>query len=140
MRSMVSGLVRFALFAVLGASATAQGVLLVGGWNSNNVIAYDATTGAVIGPFVSAGSGNLTNPHDLIYGPDGNLYVASTGNNRVLRYDGETGAFIDTFVTAGAGGLNAPTGLLFGPDGNLYVSSFNDRSILRYDGTTRSLH
>src|SRR5262249_60383626 len=74
---------------------------------------YDGTTGAVIDEFVPLGSGMIANPTDLLFGPDGNLYVASRRNSRVLRYDGTTGAFLDTFIPQGSGGLSAPNSLLF---------------------------
>ncbi len=93
-------------------------------------------TGAFIDDFVSAGSGGLTTPEGLTFGPDGNLYVASDGTDQVLRYDGTTGAFIDVFVSAASGGLDRPRDLVFGPDGNLYVSSRSTNEVLRYDGTT----
>jgi hypothetical protein len=41
--------------------------------------------------FVSAGSGGLSSPNDLVLGSDGNVYVASTGTNSVIRYNGATG-------------------------------------------------
>jgi glucose/arabinose dehydrogenase len=85
---------------------------------------------------VSAGSGGLSAPKDVVQGPDGNVYVASSGTNSVLRYNGSTGAFIDAFVAAGSGGLGSPYGVAFGPDGNLYVPSGTNNDILRYNGTT----
>ena len=103
---------------------------------SNEVFKYNATTGALIGTFITAGSGGLNTPHDITFGPDGNAYVASFGTDEVLRYDGTTGAFIDVFVTAGSGGLDAPTAIAFGPDGNFYVGGFNSQTIVQYDGTT----
>ncbi len=103
---------------------------------TNEVLRYDGQTGAFIDAFVTAGSGGLSGPTGLVFGPDGNLYVSSFNNNQVLRYDGTTGAFIDVFVPPGGGGLNVPTGLVFGPDGNLYVSSIGTDEVLRYDGTT----
>ena len=36
----------------------------------------------------SAGSGGLSSPGGLAFGPLGNLYVASTATDQVLRYDG----------------------------------------------------
>src|SRR5207248_2976388 len=73
---------------------------------------------------------------DLVFGPDGNLYVVSHDNNSVLRYNGATGAFINAFVASGSGGLNAPFYLAFGPDGNLYVSGSGTDTIKRYNGST----
>jgi sugar lactone lactonase YvrE len=86
--------------------------------------------------FVSAGSGGLSTPKDLVQGPDGNVYVASSATNSVIRYDGTTGALIGTFVSASSGGLTTPFGLAFGPDGNLYVGSEGTNAIYRYNGTT----
>jgi hypothetical protein len=101
-----------------------------------------ATAAKLLDRFVAAGSGGLSRPTGLVFGPDGNhdgaqdLYVADKDLNAVLRYDGITGAFLDTFVASGSGGLNGPQDVAFGPDGNLYVSSNIGDQILRYDGST----
>ena len=98
--------------------------------------AFATGSSTFIDAFVSAGSGGLDLPKNLVFGPDGNLYVLSYLNDKVKRYDGTTGAFIDTFVASGSGGLDRPQGLVFGPDGNLYVTSQNTHEVLRYNGTS----
>jgi sugar lactone lactonase YvrE len=135
-----------------------QGTFLVGNSRGNNVLRFDGNTGNYLGEFISPGSGGLSNPDTIVFGPDGNgddksdIYVASgdkPGNSAeptasaVLRYDGITGAFIDKFVGDNpntsadeTGGLSRPYGLAFGPDGNFYVSSFLSDQILRYNGKT----
>jgi sugar lactone lactonase YvrE len=135
-----------------------QGTFLVSNSQGNNVLRFDGNTGNFLGEFIPPGSGGLSNPDQIVFGPDGNgddksdIYVASgedPGNpaeptaSAVLRYDGITGAFIDEFVgdnpnTAAdeTGGLSRPYGLAFGPDGNFYVSSFLSDQILRYNGKT----
>ncbi len=90
-----------------------DGNLLVPSYYTNNVLRYNGTTGAFIDAFVPFGSGALSGPEGLSFGPDGNLYVVSQGTESVLRYDGATGAFIDAFVPAGSGGLVAATYLRF---------------------------
>ena len=71
------------------------------------VLRYDGRTGAplpVVGAsavFVSGGRGELQSPGELVFGPDGHLYVSSVsssdfGNSTILRYDGRTGAFLNT--------------------------------------------
>ena len=114
------------------------GSLFVADISLNTVERYDASTGAFISTFVTSGSGDLSRPRDLIFGPDGNLYVSSpgdgpTGNNlqSVLRYNGTTGAFMGAFAT----GVDA-RGLRFGPDGNLYVASYDNSEVLEFDGST----
>ena len=104
--------------------------------DTNSIIKYDGTTGALLGTFVSSSSGGLSEPFSLTFGPDGNLYVGSYNTDEVLRYSGTTGAFIDTFVTAGSGGIDGPTTLSFGPDGNLYVGGWFSNTVVQYDGQT----
>ena len=89
-----------------------------------------------IDAFITAGSGGLDNPKDLIFGPDGNLYVIGGLSDNVVRYDATSGELLGTFVTAGSGGLDGPQDLLFGPDGNLYVTSRLTNEVLRYNGAT----
>ncbi|MEG3989179.1 NHL repeat-containing protein [Microcoleus sp. S28C3] len=135
-----------------------QGTFLVGNSRGNNVLRFDGNTGNFLGEFISPGSGGLSNPDTIVFGPDGNgddksdIYVSSgekPGNSgeptasAVLRYDGITGAFIDKFVGDNpntavdeTGGLFRPYGLAFGPDRNFYVSSFLSDQILRYNGKT----
>ena len=83
--------------------------------------------------FVSARSGGLSLPRNVLFGPDGNVYVASHGNDSVLRYDAN-GNFLDVFVASGSGGLDGPGAMAFGPDGNLYVASPLTGDVLRFQG------
>src|SRR5207245_5808362 len=106
--------------------------------SNDRVLRYDGMTGDFLDNFVPTGSGGLSLPSGIAFGPDSNLYVNSYFSNEILRYDGTTGAFIDAFVSSGSGGLvNPDYGQVFGPDGNLYIPELNgDQSILRYDGKT----
>jgi len=112
------------------------GDLLVSSRFTNNVLRYDATTGAFIGVFAS-GNG-LANPNGIAYGPDGNLYVGLGDTGSVMRFQGQTGAFMGEFVSGGAGGLLGCRAIAFGPDGNLYVDNGAGDNVLRYDGQTGS--
>ncbi len=134
----MSRLFRSMLLALLvvGSLGTASAQdLLVSSWLTNEVLRYDASSGAFLGVFVTSGSG-MIRPHDTTIGPDRNLYVASSGLNGIIRHDGTTGALIDTFVPNGSGGLSSPVGVRFGPDGHLYVSSQANDRVLKYDGTS----
>ena len=97
---------------------------------------FDPSTGAFIDNFVSAGSGGLSRPVGIVFGPDDNLYIASYLTNGIKRYNGVSGAFIDDFVPTGSGGLISPGSVMFGGDGRLYVASNGTNSIKRYNGTT----
>jgi sugar lactone lactonase YvrE len=115
--------------------------------DSSSVLRFNGKTGEFIDAFVPSGSGGLTGPRGLVFGPAGHLYVNCNqpGPGSVLRYDGTTGAFLDIFVPAGSNpfgesGSGHPRGLVFGPDGNLYVGYPGGQaahpSVLRYDGRT----
>lgn len=109
------------------------------------ILKYDATTGEFLGEFISGKeltSNGLNFPEDLLFGPDGDLYVSGLGGGGVQKFDGTTGDYEETII-----GINPFTGkdliaagLNFGPDGNLYISSvLNDNSIIRYNTVTKEV-
>src|SRR5260221_704341 len=108
-----------ALVASSQTSLAEAGILYVVSTGTNQVLRYNDSTGAFIDAFVSAGSGGLDPPVDLVMRPGGNLYVASFATNQVLLFNGSTGAFIDAFVSTGSGGLNSPLIFFFCSDGKL---------------------
>ncbi len=96
------------------------------------------TNGAYFDTFVPKGSGGLSRPADMQFGPDGNLYIlvwsgAGTADDKVLRYDGQTGAFLGSFVTFNYGVRY--TDMAFGPDGDLYITE-STGNVERFDGRT----
>jgi sugar lactone lactonase YvrE len=104
---------------------------------AGQVLRYDPATNEFVDEFVSgAASGNLVDPTDLVFGPDGDLFVSSAETSEVKRYDGTTGAFEGDFITAGLGGLEEAEGMAFSSNGNLFVASELGNAVLEYNGTT----
>lgn len=121
----------------------ADGDFYLASGNNSRILKYDGTTGAFIENFVwndpatpGDDTGGLSGPHDMTFGPDGDLYVTSFNSNPVFRYNGTTGDFVEIFVATGVGGPSLPHGLAFGPDGNLYVASWGTSNVKIYDGTS----
>jgi len=79
----------------------------------------------------SYGVGHLSEPYEVVVGPDRHLYVSSSGDNRVVELD-TLGNYIGDLAPCGTG----PTGLAFGPDGKLYIASRDTNSVFRYDTAT----
>jgi sugar lactone lactonase YvrE len=132
-----------------GITFGADGNLYVVDTSTSSVLRYEGplgsspgsplpSTGQTGATFVASGSGGLAGPADLIFGPDGNLYVSSQTNHAVLKFD-PSGNFIGTDVTPGEGGLVTPRGLAFDQDGRLYVADISSNTIHRYDSTGQYL-
>src|SRR5262245_53685093 len=75
------------------------GDIYVSNGQNNLVVQPDGATGTNAGNFVAAGSGGLSIPVGVAWGPNGNLFVASYNNDSVRQYDGATGAFINVFAS-----------------------------------------
>jgi DNA-binding beta-propeller fold protein YncE len=123
-------------FAVLNLTAIAlqdeddpvpfvAGELIVVSAGSDALSAFDAEGVALPQPLTG-----LTAPEDLLFAPDGTLFIADGGSDLVLIVHAG-GGLLDT-VGAGSG-LSSPTGLALGPDGALYVGSSGTDSVLVYD-------
>ena len=120
-----------------------DGFMYVGSEYTDEVLRFDAATGAFDRAFVTAGSGGLGGTHGMAFGPDANgdgvpeLYVSGRDSHNVVRYDGVTGLPLGSYVTTGSGGLSWPEGLTFDPSGStLYVSSPGTNEILKYNAQT----
>lgn len=97
------------LLGPVGLALSADGNLLVSGYDSSNVLKF-SQSGQFISTFVAPGASGLQNPTDMVLNPDdGELYVASASDNSVRMFDGTTGTFLGFAVAPGAGGLVGAT-------------------------------
>jgi sugar lactone lactonase YvrE len=128
------------LMMILGATVVSEaragftGDLLVTNQTGGNFMAFDFATGTNQGTF---GTGTLTNPQAIAFGPDGNVYVSDIGSQTIQRYSGANGSSLGTFVSAASGGLAYPNQFVFNPAG-LLVSSYNSQQVLQYNATNGS--
>jgi DNA-binding beta-propeller fold protein YncE len=108
---------------------------------SQNLFATDFTNNKIyqIDQFGTASvfvSGGLTNPHDIVYGPDGNLYVSNYGAGTISKIT--VAGVVSTF----ASGFSNPVGLTFDTAGNLFVvnNSTGQLSKVNAAGTSITLN
>jgi hypothetical protein len=81
--------------------------------------------------FVTSG---LSNPHDIVNGPDGNLYVSNYGSGTVSKIT--TAGVVSTF----ASGFSSPVGLTFDGSGNLYVVNLATGNLSKVSSTGASIN
>ena len=110
------------------AMALQAGSLFVTSAGTDQILKYDADTGAFEG--VAVGSG-IDYPRGLTFGPDGLMYVSSGDDDRIVRFT-EAGHYVDDYIPAGTAGLDNPRALRFGPDGDLYATVTGRNEVMRF--------
>ncbi|XXF79922.1 hypothetical protein P2318_09290 [Myxococcaceae bacterium GXIMD 01537] len=146
-----------------GLAFGADGNLYVSSFLTDQILRFNATTGAFVDVFASGTgvAGGLNGPNQLVFGPNGLLYVTTEGSvavggqatfpglpSQVLRYNPLTRAsevFADQPQPFPGASFVSLLGLAFGPDCDvadgacdLFVSDFAN-GIRRYDVATRQL-
>lgn len=113
-----------------------NGYLYALGNDHHNCVVFDDTSGTFVKEF---GDPIMRYPHDMVFGPDGLLYVTTeqTTQGLVQVWDVRDYQLVDWFAPPGA--ISLATGIAFGPDGHVYVCDWYDAEILRYDGQTHEL-
>lgn len=81
--------------------------------------------------FEAASDPVLDNPHDLVLGPDGRLYVSDPGNNRIAVLDRNTLKLVGEI---GAGALSSPHDASFDAAGRLLVADTGNDRIAIFEG------
>ncbi|MBL8900725.1 MAG: WD40 repeat domain-containing protein, partial [Planctomycetes bacterium] len=101
----------------------ANGDVLIGSQNLDEIRRYDPVTGLLIGSFATG----VVEPADMIFGPNGNLFVCSYEPTigGVYELNGTTGAFVALHA---AGVVKRANDLVFLPDGRRIVISSHPSS------------
>lgn len=108
------------------------GEVYIGDMLTNDVRAYDATTGAFIRMVTP-----IYGPADMEIGPDGNLYICSFYGGFVLIVDAVTGAFIDQIVLPSPAIAND---VAFHPiNGAIYVTDMATNQGYRFHPITHAI-
>jgi len=121
------------LFVLLGPPAYAADSLYIGDDSDYTVKRFDAETGALLGTFVSAGSGGVNGLRGLLFEHPGttgcgdlllvNQNVNFNLNGEVLQYAGASGAFVKALIPASdPHGPYAPRGIALWNDSVLFVA------------------
>ena len=122
----------FNVFQPTGAQLGPDGNLYVVSYD-HTLRRYNAKTGAVL---ATLATNIATFPDDLIFGPDGNIYIPCEFGPGILRYS-IGGAPLPSVNNTGATFFYGPSNRFvrctFGADGNLYVSDFGANQVFRFN-------
>lgn len=108
------------------------GEVYIGDMLTNDVRAYDATTGAFIRVVTP-----ISGPADMEIGPDGNLYICSFNGGFVLIVDAVTGAYINQIVLPVPA---QPNDVAFHPiNGSIHVTDMKSYQGYRFHPVTHAI-
>jgi len=98
-----------------------------------------------------ADKAQLKQPHSIVFGSDGDLYICDIGNHAIRRVDMKTGR-ISTFAGTGKAGatpdgapiegtpLRGPRSLDVDKDGNLWLATRDGNQVFKLDLKTKTIH
>lgn len=108
----------------------------------HQVHVLDKRTGKTLFTFGKAGSGEgeLFHPTNIVFGPDGDLYVSETSNFRIQRFtpDGKT---VQSYGAVGStpGSFARPKGLAIDRTGRMYVADAAFENVQLFDAKGKLL-
>ncbi len=109
------------------------GELYVAIQGTHRVMRFDSS-GSHISDFVPQLSGGLRNPKDLVFGPDGALYVTSSATDEVIKYDGTSSSFLGVFANTN---LDEPAGIEFDFSRDLVVVNTGNNTVVKFEGPSK---
>ncbi len=105
--------------------------MFVSSSQGHSIQRFDAQTGAFVDNFVPPGSGGLNSPQEIIFGPDGHVYITGFGNPRIKKYDRDSGQYLGDFTQNYT--LRQPTKTIFHTDSLIYVSQWaGNEKVVRF--------
>lgn len=117
-----------------------DGKVYVASYQTGDIFQFDRETGDLLRRFVNAHESHwMKHPHNVLFGPDKNLYVTNISEDKqhsILRFDGRTGNFMDVFVDGKDPKIEYPSDIAFAPDRSLLVVDCSAGAVFRYDGVT----
>lgn len=106
-----------------------SGNVLVASTGTDQLIEYDAVTGALIGIWATLPS--TYGPSDMRFGPNGNLYVGLYGGHGVYEYDPTSAALVSVVNLAPGSRVNDVEFL----NGEILVTALGTNMVFRFDST-----
>ena len=76
---------------------------------------------------------NLPGPDDLLFAPDGSIYLSDVSDGTIRRYTKDDG--LQIYLS----GFDEPEGMVILPDGSLVIAEQGKNRLVRYDPNSRTL-
>jgi hypothetical protein len=99
---------------------------------SNNVSRFRIQADGSLSPIGSFSGNGISNPHQMVVSPSGELFVSNANGNSVSRFKfGPTGTVIPNGTISG-NNISTPLGVGMSPWGELFVANSGNNSVSRF--------